>query len=326
MEQKKRNLLMCFVTLVLVFGLSGSAFAADIYWDGGGSDNRWDTPENWVGDVVPIDNNPLTGDKAIFDDSSVQQPLVCDGVTASVRGFKLSNGSGTSPCVLTVTGGSLTFTGDKMELGTGNGGEGILNMSGGSALASDGIIVGNWQAVGATFNMSGGTFTSQVLTSPGTGWWDQFVVGNEVPGTLNMSGGAIIATGDMILSRANGSSTVNMTGGTIDISGTIHASYGNKKPVDFNLGGGVVTAGELVMKSRGKLDLTEGVMILDGNVEGDINAYITAGLITGYDGTGTVSAVFDAISDTTTLSAIPEPATMMLLSLGSLALLRRRRA
>ena len=308
---------MCFVTLVLVFGLSGSAFADDVEWDGGGSDNLWTTPENWVGNMLP------TGNHAVFYNSSVPQPLVCDGVTASAYGFILSSAD-TTPCTLDVTGGSLTITNDKMMLGTSNGGEGILNMSGGSVLASDGIIVGNWNAVGGTFNMSGGTFRSEVLVLPGTGWWDQFVVGNEIPGTLNMSGGAIIATGDMILSRANGSSIVNMTGGTIDIEGTIFASYATKKSSEFNLDGGTVTAGVLSMNLRGRLDFSGGTMILDGDATGTVQGYIDSNWITAYGGDDTVEMSYDAGLDETTIT--PEPATMMLLGLGSLALLKRRRA
>ena len=65
-------------------------------------------------------------------------------------------------------------------------------------------------------------------------------------------------------------------------------------------------------------------MVLAGDEEADIDAYIAAGLITGYDGAGTVEVSYDAGCDLTTVTAIPEPATMVLLGLGGLLSLRRR--
>ena len=64
-------------------------------------------------------------------------------------------------------------------------------------------------------------------------------------------------------------------------------------------------------------------MILAGDDTIAVDAFIASGLITGYDGAGTASAVFDGVN--TTVSAIPEPATMVLLGLGGLLSLRRRR-
>jgi len=64
---------MCFVTLVLVLGLAGGAFA-EVYWDGGGSNNHWTTSANWDGDVLPDDID----DWAVINDPCVLQPLIAD--------------------------------------------------------------------------------------------------------------------------------------------------------------------------------------------------------------------------------------------------------
>lgn len=45
-----------------------SASGASIVWDGGGSDDSWTTPENWVGDVVPDHSD--WRDDAVFNSTS----------------------------------------------------------------------------------------------------------------------------------------------------------------------------------------------------------------------------------------------------------------
>jgi len=316
MEQKRKNWLMCFVTLVLVFGLVGSAFAADVLWDGGGSDNYWTTPENWVGDVLPDDID----DYAMISDPFVPQPLVCDGVTASA--FRVIVGQNNGPCTLTVTGGSITSSGHVFTVGRSPGGEGILNLSGGDVLAAEGFIIANYLDTG-TVNMSGGTLTVQ--TADASKWFHHFIVGDNGTGTLNMSGGVITAKNNMYISYNNmGTGIVNMTGGEINVTDTIiivRSSTG-----EFHLDGGLVTAADLSMTANGSLDLTNGVMILDDDDTSAVQEYIDSGWITGYGGAGDVLLDYDVTNPgKTTLSAIPEPATLALLGLGGLLSLLRRR-
>jgi len=312
MEQKRRNWLMCFVTLVLVFGLAGSAFAADVYWDGGGSDNLWTTPENWVGDVLPG-----TGDAAkIYDPCYVayaQQPLVCDGVEPLV--YRVITGHGTT---LTVTGGSITAPGDCFGIGyptdgpAGPSSESFLNISGGEIIAEEGFLVGGWDGTG-TVNMSGGTIT--VASENGsTKWWYQVNIGEAGPGTLNMSDGTINAKYGMLLSRrASGRGTINMTGGTINVgsdtqSGDIQmGTYeGASLYSEFNLDGGLVTADDLLMSASSRLDLAGGTMVLAGDDRVDIQVYIDSGQITGYGFQGAVIMDYSGTNNETTLTGDPD--------------------
>ena len=79
MDRKRKNRLTCFVTLVLVSGLAGGAFA-DTIWNGSESSN-WTVAANWDAGV------PDAADKAYINDSSVTQPVIADGHVATSYQF-----------------------------------------------------------------------------------------------------------------------------------------------------------------------------------------------------------------------------------------------
>jgi len=337
MEQKRKSWLACFVTLVLVFGLAGSAFAAnEIYWDGGGGDNYLTTPENWVGDVLPV----LGADPVEYAmlDTPGDQPLVAAGINASFD--RVVIGQYNSVCTLDVTGGSLTSFLEHFTVGRKAGGNGILNISGGDVIANEGFIISNNADATGTVNMTGGTLTVHASSDPDPKRWyrKMLTIGDSGPGTFNMDGGAVTVDMDMWLAfRATSSGNLNMTGGTIDVAGSIYLDYNihgsvtgiwgaGAAPGAIQLDGGVITASDLVMTADGSLDLTEGKMILDGDDTLAVWEYVDAGLITGYGSADNVRVGYDVRNDETILVAvIPEPATLALLGLGGLLSLRRRR-
>ena len=155
MKQKRRNWLMCFVILVLVFGLSGSAFAYnDVFWDGSESSD-WTNGDNWDTGNVPVDGS--TGDYALIGDPTVTQPIIVSGDDVSAS--RVVVGQVNSGCTLEVqTGGKVTSTHVNVTVGRG-GGSGTLNISGGTVIADAGFLLGNDVVSTGVVKMTGGTLT-----------------------------------------------------------------------------------------------------------------------------------------------------------------------
>ena len=122
------------------------------------------------------------------------------------------------------------------------------------------------------FHMSGGAINQNDTSTPFS-----FAIGNYGDGTVNMTGGQInVATA----LRMPGKSRTEGTGGGKAI---------------LNLDGGVVRSPELVMYDVAdppELDITEGMLVLDGDDVDTIDGYITNGWITANGGAGTVAVKF----------------------------------
>ena len=316
------------LVLVLVIGLTASfAQAADsITWSGGGSNALWTTGDNWVGG-----SPPTILERAIIGDPSVTQPTVVDGIAVSVDRIAVGENDGTGVCTLTITGGSVTTTVSPIIVGhypptTGTLTGGVLDISGATTVvtADNGFLLGMDFNTAGTINMSGGIVTAN---SDGVEWNQQFTLGRRGDATLNMSGGTITADNDMVFCQDSAATgTVNMTDGTINVTGNILMSTWANGTSEFNLDGGLVTAADLLMGTNAMLDITDGTMVLAGDEWGDIDEFVAAGRITGYGDSDNVRFDYgDTNPGETTIWAVPEPATMVLLGLGGLLSLRRRR-
>ena len=297
MEQKRRWL-MCFVTLVLVFSLAGSAFAGDVYWDAGpsGTGSDWTAAVNWDGDVLPSDT-----DYGMINDATVTQPLIVTGQDATAGRVVIGH---TTSGTVTVTGGTLTSIAEHFTVGRSIGGDGTLNIDGGDVTANEGLMIANNPDSIGVINMTAGTLTVHAGDND-LWWWRQMLaIGDKGPGTFNMDGGALTVDMDMYIAFGPDSSgDLNMTDGVINVAGTIYADYlgpfggDGSAPAAIQLDGGVVNAGDLVMTVDGSLDLAGGTMILDGDDTVAIQGFIDSGWITGY---GVQNAVIMDYGDTTT--------------------------
>ena len=115
--------------------------------------------------------------------------------------------------------------------------------------------------------------------------------GPNSDGTLILNGGTV-SVGQMIgLGWNGGKGTVQVNGGTLNLSQWSASNPGS-------------IAGASIM------DIGAGRVVISGNQDSSVDAFIRSGKIIGYGGKGTVSQVFDGVS--TTLTAAPDdlpPAT-----------------
>ncbi len=141
---------------------------------------------------------------------------------------------------------------------------------------------------GGALTMDGGTLDISA---------DDLLMGkNGNTGTLNMNGGTITVARDLEVAGGN-PGFLNMTGGTIIVGDDfeIPESQGDGVSIaEVHLdGGSIIIGGDLHMFDQGSLDITAGTLILNGNVVSAVQGYIDNGLITAYDGDGTVQLDYD---------------------------------
>ncbi|HBG27878.1 MAG: hypothetical protein A2Y10_17240 [Planctomycetes bacterium GWF2_41_51] len=176
----------------------------------------------------------------------------------------------------------------------------LLTINGGTLQVGDHLLVGeNWGAghKGTLLVNSGTVNTTLLMVGGGTSGsiGDGSVIING--GTINVSWLLAVA-GGYSGTNSGGTGNIQLAGGVIDVTG----------------GGG------LVMADNGSIDITGGALILNGEIS-DITNY---GNVTAFGGNG--SFVYDIAGGRTTITAmIPEPATLIIIGLGSLLLRRKTR-
>ncbi|MHC4439372.1 MAG: hypothetical protein ACYS3S_18615 [Planctomycetota bacterium] len=242
----KQLIYLMSVVLVLVSVSS----AAEVFWSDGAADHNhlWTDPDNWEGGKVP----------GVNDEAQILSPQADDGHGPIIQ-----------------DGMDIKLVGIKNEL-EGRPGKPELTITGGNVELTDFVWWGDYDYIEAFWYQSGGTVT--VANEFELGWGP----GTGGAGTLDMTGGTIIA-GELVIPTGSG-------------------AYG-----EFYLRGGtfeVREPGGLEMNNNGLIDVSGGTLIIEGDSTAQIEGFIDAGQITFYDGVGLAVLDYDGRNPgKTTLSA-----------------------
>jgi hypothetical protein len=271
--------------------------------------------------------------------------LVAQGATTAT--FNQSGGTATGGTVWIADyggTGTMNLSGTATFIATGNilagargTGTGTLNMTDSAHIQSPYMAIGQQNT--GYFNMSG---------SATVAIGDQIWMGIDGIGTANISGNASLTSSNIVwVGYASGSGILNLSGGAVSATGAILVGYGAFGDGTVNMTGGLLSshmfdigtggaghiqldggtvqvgAGGLVMHAgNASIDITgSGALVVPGEWNA-LSPYISGGMITANGGAGTLA--YSLAEGYTTITAIPEPATMILLGLGALVLRRRK--
>jgi hypothetical protein len=300
MKGKKvmKNLFICCMAVILAVNVS---YGVNCFWNNSDpANNYWVNPGNW-------DNFPTSVDNVYINSLMPGDALIKDGDAAVANNVYLSwsqHYADGSPFVLRQTGGSLTIT-QQLLLGVyDSNAYGKLIMEGG--VLSMGAAGGNSMYIGKNgrgiIEMSGGTInTASHIDAGGV------VAGTE--GILNMTGGTININGKLMAGRYAGAvGRVYISGGTVYATDLYHE-------LGWNLDG------------DGLIDVSgTGEIILTGQDKTKLENYIANGYLTanGNINDAVIVEYEEGGQWYTSMTAVPEPATMLLLGLGGIVLNRKR--
>jgi hypothetical protein len=279
----------------LVLALTAPTWAATVTWDAGGvADQKWSTAANWTGDVLPG-----AGDTAVIAGG---YSAVLDSSVASITAMEVDGGA-----TLTVKTGA------------------VLMMSGGFTVESGATVL---QEDGSITTGGGGTSGGDIHIRSG--------------GIYTIEGGTWQIGGDPhILSDNSGGGTLKIIGFGATINVRDDYKMWNASGQDGTL--------ELVLKGTGISPINvRGYMQLTGILDVSLDpSFVLPTITTDYDflvnyDEFTVNQQLDSYNlpnETDwsltyldgnagvrlTYVPVPEPATMSLLAIGGIALIRRRR-
>ena len=161
------------------------------------------------------------------------------------------------------------------------------------------VVVGDWSSTADSVKMTGGSLST-------TGW---LILGYGASnnGTLTFSNGTASVGGDMWVGF-NGTGTLTMTDGSLKIASKLGIAQNAGSTGKVFLDGGTINAGSFNMTSGGTLDISGGMLIVNGNVTSAVEGYVAALQIKAYGGTGTVHYNYNVTNaGKTTIWAEPAP-------------------
>lgn len=327
----------CSCLAVVTIALSASPSFGQVLtggvmrFDGGADGSSWNQANNWEHvaepDGTPTSGNPPTPPTNQYTANIPVAGVVLDNTMPGQTAFRVRTGV-TTPGSFTMSGGSLVVTDD---VSVGHSAQGTMLMSGGDLTLGDDFFIDEQGNFGSTFTMTGGTL--HVI--------DRIVMGNQ--GNLVVTGGHIVADDDFFFF---GNSTQTIQGGLLEQFDKLSNGPATPMgPARLKINGGILRANEWTDNSElGADDLTRFMSVIEVNTSGKLQieadhfsvalAYdlIAGGRLTttGSNPLGAKSIVVPLFFGRTNVAftevyVVPEPASLLLLALGGVALVVRRR-
>lgn len=296
-----KKLLLLIVFAAIASNLSGASIT--VKWTGTTSDD-WGTESNWDAARLPSYYKVTGGNTGdyVWVNYLSNRPEGCtissgDHEIYSVFVMRDGLDDTSKQAILNLEGGSLNIKGYDFKMGV---------------ASTSSWYASHPTAPSAVVNIYNG-FTLNVNGAGGVTIGDYYdATLNMYGGTLNLNAGGFRVTNNAYnggLGYAYG--TLNLLDGVININ-TWNATLGQADLRDLT--------------PKSKINVGDGVMALTGDSTARLQAYANLGLIEAMPGL-TLSITFNpnvGERGTTYLTAVPEPATVMLLSLG-VVLLRKKK-
>ena len=187
---------------VITLCMSGSAFAADVFWNGSVS-NDWNTAGNWTPGLPTAPDDAVVNNAGAFPTAVISANL-----TVNPRDIIVGRGTGNTG-QLDLTAGNIT-TGGWTFIGRNTGSTGTFNINNPGGSYSTGRLVVGEDGTG-NLNFGGGTINSNAEV-----WIGQGGTGN---GTMTMTAGTLNSSNWTVVGRAGSQGLLNMSGGTINKTG-----------------------------------------------------------------------------------------------------------
>ncbi|MHC4755724.1 MAG: hypothetical protein ACYTBP_11335, partial [Planctomycetota bacterium] len=282
----KKLLLIFMFAGVLI--LANNVLAARFSWTNAGGDQRWDNPDNWCLGRAPqsiIGGNHDDLEIRVGSGLTSQGPVINEGDVALMKRWL---GPGTycpGEMTMLITGGSVNPDwSDYQRIGWALG-VGHVIQSGGYVNGGDTQI-----NAGSSLTLTGGvTYRSLRCPSPYSteayGTPDRFV-----DAVFTMTGGEFYGGIECAWEQ------IDIPVGSLDVG-----------PGRINIYGGTCNVtNPFVVGLNGRIDITEGVMIIDGNQLDKLAVYEANDLVVAYGGQGVLSITYDSGTNKTTILAIPD--------------------
>jgi dienelactone hydrolase len=223
----------CFTIGAALLCATLASHAASLQYLGGNNvDTNWNVDANWTGGSVPT-----SGDTALLNQN--QRTFVEDNVNFGGVLTNQDSGAGSTSVVDVRTGGTLAVS--TASNGTISGGDGVINVTGGTMSAS-GTVTNH-----GTIQLSSGTLS---LLNTATSGFNRAL--DTASGILNVTGGALTAGAAMTGGNIQFRSTIVISGGSFTAGAGAQAFFADGASLTINGDAGTIGFGFLAQNRTGR--------------------------------------------------------------------------